>query len=359
MKHKIAFILPNLEGGGAEKVTINYINCLDLDIFEVHLILLSKTGVFVDMIPSGVLVYNLNIKRTLYSFFALRKKLLKINPDLVFSTLFRMNILLSLILVTIKKSFKVLLRSPNSPKLLIENKQMDLIQKCLIGYSYKQADVIIAQTPEMKNEIHHYHRTDLEKIFVLLNPIDVKLRNLNQDELLSPFNNASINILAAGRLSPQKGFDFLIESFSILNKKSPLFHLHIIGKAEDKDYEDYLKKIVLENKLEGKITLHGFQANPYNYYRYCDLFVLSSRWEGMPNTVLENIYLKKPIIATKCIPFMSEIIEDGKNGFLVNVDDSVELSEAILNYKDINSEYSVSSKYSIDINRFFKNIFKK
>jgi len=87
---------------------------------------------------------------------------------------------------------------------------------------------------------------------------------------------------------------------------------------------------------------------------YPDLFVLSSLWEGLPNAVLENIYLKKPIVATKCIPYMNKLIQNGENGFLVDLNSYKQFAEAILNYKKLSMKFQKSETLN-DLNKIFLN----
>ena len=79
-----------------------------------------------------------------------------------------------------------------------------------------------------------------------------------------------------------------------------------------------------------------------------DLFVLSSKQEGLPNVILENLYLQKPIITTNCIEFLSSLIHHGKNGFIVNVGDYEDMARKILRYKELKSYNTYENQ---DINK--------
>ena len=246
------------------------------------------------------------------------------------------------------------MRSPNSPKLIIENNSLTNIKKFLLELAYKNADLIIAQTPEMRDEINRYHDIDLNKITTFLNPLDTETIDTQIKNIENPFNPKKINIVAVGRLHKQKGFDILIKSMKKVVNRNPNFFLHIIGK--DKGEEENLKELINKLDLNNYVKLYGFQNNPYKFYYYSDLYVLSSRWEGLPNTVLENLYLEKPIISTRCIPFMDKLIQNNKNGILVKVEDVTSLADAIFNYKKI----SEVKKYKGDnINKILNKLVKK
>lgn len=354
MKRKILFFMPNLDGGGAERVTTNIIRQLDKNSFDVFLVLTVKTGEYIELIPSEVEIIDLDTGKISKSFFELRCILKKIKPDIIFSSLFLTNILLYLSSFGLLKKTKMILRSPNSPKLILENKGMSIYIKYLLELAYKKADLVLAQTPEMKSEIVKYHNIESEKIQVFLNPIDKNFIDSQILNTVNMFDENNINVVAAGRLHKQKGFDTLIIAFKKVIEKNNKFRLFIIG--QDKGEEENLRKIVDSLELNNYIELLGFQKNPYKYYYYSDLFVLSSRWEGLPNAILENLYLKKPIVSTKCIPFMSKLIKDKKNGFLVEVDSSDEMASSILNYKNLNFTADYNGE---NINEIFNEILKK
>lgn len=351
-KIKIIFFLPNLNGGGAERITINIIRKLDSNIFDIHLVLAKKAGAYIDLIPQNITVHDLHASKTVFSIFKLRKTIKRIQPDILFSTLFRTHIAVDMALMGLTKRPVTVFRSPNSPKLILENNQLNPVQKYLLQTAYRRADVILAQTPEMKHEIAKYHHIEENKIEVYFNPLDGDMINEKINNIENPFDANRINVVAAGKLAKQKGFDVLLRSFRKVVQKNNNFYLHIIG--EDYGEKENLVHMVKELHLEDNVEFLGFQHNPYKFFYFSDLYVLSSRWEGLPNTVLENLYLKKPIISTKCIPFMSALIDDGKNGLLVDVENTKQMAQAILNYKQITPESSLPESLQTDPNEFFQ-----
>ena len=352
-KTKILFFLPNLHGGGAERVTVNILRKLNTELFDIHLAIVKYEGEYIELLPKNLTIHKLNAKKTVFSIFKLKNVIKNILPDIVYSTLFYANIVLYLALSGLKKRPRVILRSPNSPKLTLENRQLNFIMKFLLEKAYTQADLILAQTPEMKNEIIKYHNINKNKIEVFLNPLDTELIEKKIKKIKNPFDENQINVVAAGRLTKQKGFDILVKSFKDIIEKNDNYFLHIIG--EDDGEKDNIQQMICDLSLENNIKLWGFQKNPYKFFYYADLFVLSSRWEGLPNAVLENLYLKKPVVATRCIPFMEQLVHENINGKLVDIEDPIQLAHAILNYKSIELNFSKISN-DVDINDLFLNI---
>jgi len=333
-RKRVMFFLPLMTSGGAERVSINILNQLDRNIYEIHLVLGTLSGDAIHILPKDVEVYDLKTPRTMFTAFKLRKLINQIKPYVIFSSLNRAHIALYFAMIGMKEKPKRVYRIPSSPKLTFQYNEMGSIFVLLLKHTLKNADQIIAQTPEMKDEIEKYYSVKRNKIKVYINPIDTVLIDESIHEPMDIFEKYHINVVASGRLRKEKGFDTLIRAFKIVYENNKNFRLFIIGAdydGEQKEYETLRRELGLENI----VYFLGFQKNPYKFYWNSDLFVLSSRREGLPNTVLENLYLNKPVIGTRCIPFMSTLIKEGINGFLVDVDEYKKLAQAILKFKDI------------------------
>ena len=347
--------MPTLNGGGAEKVTLTLMKLLDVQRFDIYLVMVEKKGEFLKLVPSYVTIVELKRKKTLFSIGSLRKVIKTLSPNIIYSTLFRTHIALELSLLGLKQKPKRVYRSPTSPKTLMQREEIGHLMRYFIGVAYRRADVILAQTPEMKEEISSYHRVKSEKIIHFLNPLDTKIIEESIANKENPFNPSDINIVAAGRLCEVKGFDVLLKAFQDVYKKNQRFYLHIIGR--DGGEQKRLEAISKEFSIAHRVKFWGFQANPYLFFHFSDLYVLSSRREGLPNTVLENRYLKKPIVATACIPFMDRLITDGENGFIVEVNNPKAMADAILNYKRLNMKHTqFSENQTLKVNKLFEKV---
>ena len=133
-------------------------------------------------------------------------------------------------------------------------------------------------------------------------------------------------ILGMGRLSKQKGFDTLIKAF--INIKNKISHnLLIVGEGEA---YPHLIRIIKENKVQNRVKILNFTDKPYSYIKGCSLFVLSSRWEGMPNILIQALASKANILSTDCMFGPKEILKSGKLGHLCKVENVNEMSKKIL-----------------------------
>jgi glycosyltransferase involved in cell wall biosynthesis len=132
-------------------------------------------------------------------------------------------------------------------------------------------------------------------------------------------------ILAVGRLTDQKDFPMLIQAFAQVRKNHRI-RLLILGEGEERPA---LEMLARQLGVDQDISMPGFVMNPYNYMANAKMFILSSKWEGLPTVLVEALYCGLPLIATDCPSGPREILKNGQYGKLVPVGDSLALAEAI------------------------------
>ena len=152
-RKKILFTIPALLGGGAERVIVNMINQINIEKFNIFLLVINKEGSLQSCITNKIKIIDLNISRTRYALFHIIREINKINPSIIFSTTHRMNIFVLFASFFIKNEIKIFVREPNMPSLLIKNKELTKIKLILIKFLYKYTYKVVAQTYEMKEDI--------------------------------------------------------------------------------------------------------------------------------------------------------------------------------------------------------------
>lgn len=351
-KSILIFILNGL--GGAEKVQIQIAKFLQQDGWNIHFCSISYKGndnIIQKFYPDNEKSNSIKFYSQLDFIKQLYHEISTIKPSVVFASAMHINQRI-LFLSPLFPKIKFVVRNDNGLYTIPKWKQSTL------RITYKSADKIITQTEEMENELISLG-IKKEKIQTLHNPVNIQ--EIKKEALsYNPFEgNNSRKFVAVGRFAKQKGFDVLIEAFNIAVKEMPNSELYIVGDITygNSEIAKELKELISKYKLDGKVFFPGFQDNPYPYIANADVFVLSSRYEGLPNSLIEALALGKPCAATKCIPIISRIIQDGENGFLATSENPQELAEAMISaskLKDIENTYSPSQ--ATDFVRLFNDL---
>ena len=271
----------------------------------------------------------------------------KEKPDIIFCSLMPLNWRLAL--AAIGTGCKIIFRSDN----YIDTQSLS--SKIRLFLSYKIADIVIAQTEEMRQGIIKQLHINSKKVITIQNPIDkeyIDSKTIGN----SPFNNKFVNYLAVGRFAHEKGFDVLIKAFNDVKKVVANAKLHILGDYNyDNQLYEQLKQLVEEYGIKEDVNFAGYTNNPYIYMKNADCFVLSSRNEGLPNVLIEAQYCGTPAAAIKCRPIIERIVDDGKTGYLAELDDYKSLACAMIKCKDLGRIESVYAAGShAVINKLFK-----
>jgi glycosyltransferase involved in cell wall biosynthesis len=298
----IVFILPNFSGGGAERVALNIFLQLHNKGYPLKLVVFSNKGNLISMIPSGVNLINLKTNSLRRSIFPLLKVIYKIRPSVIFSTFGYVNLALLAFRSFMPRNIKIWAREANFPLESTKNNSYQKVIRFGYRYLYSKLDLLICSSEKMRNEFVLNFSIDKSITRILPNPVNESFIH-SKIVPMQPREDDNILFIASGRLTYQKGFDRLIEWFSHLNNK---FSLMILGEGPLKD--DLLQQIKSLG-LSDRISLLGFRSNPWALYAAADCFLLPSRWEGMPNAVLESLACGTPVIVTKESGGVSEILE--------------------------------------------------
>jgi len=354
MKQKVLFFISSLEGGGAERVIVDILRYIDKNRICPVLVLLYpfENSPYKEYLSKNVRI--IIIKRKSNSFFeqikqfiAFVKTVYRERPQLILSMLTHNNIMA--ILAGMLFKINVIASEHNILGEVIKTKEgkrmLGLSTAILVRLLYRYADMIVAVSEEIKKNLIEEFKTSSEKIKVIYNPVDMeRITELGNVSVKHPFfiDNVPI-IIGMGRLARQKGFNVLIKAFSRVVREMDA-RLIILGEGAERET---LEEFTTELALADKISFPGFQKNPYPFLSNADIFVLSSRYEGLPMAVLEAMACGVPVVATDCKSGPREILQDGKYGLLVPVEDEVALSEGILKLlkdKSLRENFSALSK---------------
>ncbi|MEX0660704.1 MAG: glycosyltransferase [Balneolaceae bacterium] len=192
--------------------------------------------------------------------------------------------------------------------------------KKIVKYYRKfgKATKIVTVSEEGKEDLQEYFPLSKKKISCIPNGVNVdEIKKLSKKKPPTEYKTDSFHISFVGSIDiKRKGIDILLKAFQkiVFLERQPKVKLHVIGSGDD---EESLHEMIQDLNISQYVHFHGELKNPYSAVKNSDLFILSSRKEGMPNTLLEAMVLGVCCIATACKTGPSEIIDSYENGILV------------------------------------------
>lgn len=313
---KITLVIGSLRTGGAERAMVNLSSGLLNSGCDVEIVVVEKTGDFLSSVSEKVNVFDLGMKRARNSVGAFRKYLKEHSPDVIIVAQTHVQLMVLTAVKISRWKGKLILNEQSTFSSNTTNgiyrffvKQMFGRADAITVVSHGAADDFSEQYPEFKN-----------KIQVIANPVFTdNILTLKNENVVHPFfENANYPvILAAGRLSKEKNFIFLLRAFSLLLKKTKAY-LIIIGEGEERRslLNEGLKLGILPN-----VSLPGNVSNPYAYMSRCSVFALTSTYEGLPGVLIEALACGCNIVSVDCKNGPAEILSNGKFGTLVTAQD--------------------------------------
>ena len=328
MKKKLIIFMPSIEGGGVEKnlfLVSNYL-CKKLD--KVALITISKkykkrfnNPIEFISLTSG---YWDNLSRRskyFLSIFLLIKEILKSRNIIVFA--FQANIYC--IIICKLFSIKVIARSNSAPAGWSKN----ILKRSVFKFFLNLADKVMVNSVQFKRDLKKEFDVNATCIYNPLNHDEI-IKKTNKKSKKIFTNKKQLKIINIGRLTEQKDQITLLKSLNQI-KETIKFEAVIIGRG--KLYKK-LSEYILKNNLSQFVKIIDFVDNPFPLLKQAELFILSSKYEGLPNVLLEALTLKKFIISSKCPTGPQEILLNGKGGLLFNVGNHNQLASKIIYYEE-------------------------
>jgi glycosyltransferase involved in cell wall biosynthesis len=331
-KERLAIFLPGLYDGGAERTLLNLAEGIALKGFPVDLVLARAEGPYLAEVPDSLRVVDLKAPRVLMCLPALIRYLRNEHPTALLATLYA-NIVAVWARWLAGVPHRVVLNEQNTLT-SVSNGENDVRWKLypmLAKLFYPWADSVTAVSKGVADDLIQAANLSPDRVRVIFNPIVTpQLRQKSEAPLDHPWFGPGEPpvILGVGRLTCQKAFNVLIDAFAQVRKRQQV-RLVILGEGDERPL---LEAQIRELGLEQDVDLPGFVSNPYAYMARASLFVLSSRWEGLPTVLVEAMSLGTPVISTDCPSGPREILKSGQYGPLVPVDDPDALAAAMMNF---------------------------
>ncbi len=326
----LALFLPSLAGGGAERVLVDLAEGFAKRGHDVDLVLATAEGPYLKSLSDKVNVVDLGVKRTLASLPKLIYYLRKHKPQALLSSLEHANVIAVLANKLALSPTKVFIReaisSSHSTDDLSQSKAF--VAMSLMKLFYPQADGLVAVSEGVADDMVSTLGVKREKISMILNPVlTERVFSLAKEPLEHKwFQEDTPILLSVGRLTSQKDFPTLINAFAKVHQERTV-RLIMLGEGEDREK---LERLIRDLGLEDAVDMPGFVDNPFKYMANASVYVLSSIAEGLPNALIQAMALGRPVVATDCPSGPREILEGGRYGELIKMQDSDAMAKAIL-----------------------------
>jgi glycosyltransferase involved in cell wall biosynthesis len=341
-KVSILYLIPSLDDGGAQRFSIHFLRNIDRKKFKITLLLLKKNGELRRFLPLDIEVIQYDLSRILFSVFVIIKEVKRLNPQIVFSTLGHLNLLIAVIKSFFPKNSVVVARETSIVSLRNKDEKYPMLFDLLFKTVYKKLDLVICQSMSMKQDLIDNYGVPEKILKVIYNPVDFSFikESLGNNERTK---NDKIFLLSVGRLAPPKGYDRILKAFSLTDFTN--YHLKILGQGPLKaSLQGLIESLGLTNNVE----LVGYSDNPFLHMYNSDCLLLGSLYEGLPNVVLEANSCGTPVIAFNSPGGVGELIHEGFNGWLVKNGDIHSFAEMIRSKKFLEVDRSSIRQNVID-----------
>jgi len=330
-KKKIAFLLPNMRGGGAERVALLLSEQFIKNDLDVYFILMQESGELMSIINPKCKIISLNKIRFRSVYFDIVKSLKKNNIDIVISYMWPLTAIAPLVKILIK-DIKVII----GEQAVITEQYSGFVQRLILKatsfFSYRIADALIASSDGVKRDMAKLSWLNKSRIKLIYNPAEINEFNKLPVNIFNDVENSwrvpkGNRFITVGTLKYQKNHELLIKAFakSSINNSE----LKIVGSGE---LHDSLSDLIHELRVSDRIELVGFKLDPTPYYLTADIFVLSSRYEGFALVIVEALAAGLEIISVDCPSGPAEILEAGVFGALIDNHDEELLAQTMIEF---------------------------
>jgi glycosyltransferase involved in cell wall biosynthesis len=329
-KCKIAFFHPYFAYGGVEKTNIRLSKYFIEHGYQVDFVALTFTDHLKNELDElGINCITLKAERALFAVPKLRQYIKdeqKKGNLTIISCQNYANLAAILAIPKDRKRLKVIVSERLHPAEFAYNgkgRKGKIILR-LMKHLYRKADAIVANSKETADEIKKITGQDVRCIY---NPtLSGNYLALSHEPVENKWFQEEIPIVVSvGRLAYEKGFDILLKAYAEVQKQCNC-RLAIIGEGEKRKE---LEELAQELGISENVWMPGYDSNPYKYISKASVFVLSSRFEGLPNTLIEALAVGTPCVAACCKSGPKEILLEGKGGYLTPVENVAKMAEAM------------------------------
>jgi glycosyltransferase involved in cell wall biosynthesis len=326
---KLSILLPDLRGGGAERVAVNLANSFIQRGYAVDMVLMSVTGEFLNDLHPDIRVVNLQVKRLRGLLIPLMRYLRAQRPAALLACMWP---------ITTTALWACKFARVDTRLVVAEHTTWSKAEIChsrfkrwqvvtSMHYMFPFVDGIVAVSQGAADDLARFANLDRNAITVIYNPVVGEAKPAATTPLPPAgwWSGTHRRVLAVGTLKEIKDYTNLLNAFALL--PHPLdARLLILGEGA---YRNELEQQARQLGITDRVFMPGFATDPSPYYLQADLHVLSSQGEGLPTVIIEALAAGTPVVSTDCPSGPREILSDGEFGLLVPVGDAAALAAAM------------------------------
>lgn len=302
---KVLLLLPHLGVGGAQQVLTHLSRRLSREKYELHFGVMVPLETDRDRLPADAIVHGLSARRVRGGALQLLRLVHRIEPDLILSGMAHLSFLVLLLRPLFPRRTAVLVRQTGTVSASLRYDKIPCYTRLLYRLLYCHADRAICQTEAMANDMVAELGIAARRVAVLPNPVDVDGIHRAMAGSARLWTGCGPHLLAIGRLAREKGFDLLLTAMAQVRARFPAADLLLAGAGPQ---EAALKAECRRLSLEDAVHFAGHVELPHLHFPGATLFVLPSRYEGMPNALLEAAAGGLPIVATPACEGLCDLL---------------------------------------------------
>jgi glycosyltransferase involved in cell wall biosynthesis len=326
---RIAIVLPNLAGGGAERLSLDLAGEFIARGYAVDFVLLQKFGALLQLTPSKAQIHELGACRFRSVPLAFARYLRRRRPDAVIANMWPLTTTCVTGAILSRHAGRIVVvdHNPLSRQYAQRGRSTKLSMSASIGTLYRLADARIGVSSGVVDDLAAIGGISRTRFEVIYNPVPV--RDAAAADALLVADAAwgagqGARILSVGSFKAQKNQALAIRALA--RAPAEMGRLLLLG---DGPMRNELAALAAAEGVADRVIMPGFFADPSPFYRSADLFVLSSDYEGFGNVIVEALSFGLPVVSTDCPSGPAEILENGRYGRLVPVGDADALARAM------------------------------
>lgn len=324
-KRRLALFLPDLGGGGAERVALALLQGFLNRGHAVDLVLAQRRGALLPLVPDGVDIVDLGAPQLRHAIVPLARYLRQRRPQALHAMMWPLPVL-AVVARSLARVDTRIVGSEHSTLWTMPHGLRHRMVRTLTRMAYMKADALVAVSGGVANDLSAFVGMPRDRIAVIHNPLLLPATLPAPTIAVDRWPPGTKRILAVGTLKSEKNYPLLLRALARVRARVPA-SLLILG---DGPLREMLEAQVAQAGLGDMVVFAGFDTEPWPYYVAADLFVLSSDSEGLPTVLIEALHAGLPIVSTDCPSGPREILAEGKYGALLRCRDEDALAEAMI-----------------------------